>query len=605
MRFCYRLFEAACVICLSHVLVAQVIPPGILNPPPKRELRAVWLATVDRLDWPKSNDAGTQQSELRNIFDKLRQKNFNAVVFQVRARGNTFYNSSHEPWASELTGKLGQQPTYDPLQYAIDLSRQYGMELHAWFNFAIVWSGGTAPTSEGKPHIATEHPEWIKTYTEKSTGKQSLWLDPGIPAVRDWLRMVALDLVRNYDIDAVHFDFIRVANTDFPDDDTFQQYGIPSGFTNKDVWRRENMNIFMRSFYDSVQIIKPKVKVGSAPIGIYHPSIAGARSNFNGLALGQDSRRWLSEGKHDYVMPQIYWNIGEQSSPVYDPDFYALLTDWQNESYGRHVYPGLAAYRLDSSSGNYSVADMIAMIDSTRSVTTRGNVFFRYGSLTLKNFLDSVFTLRYSYPALLPLMPWKDSIPPNSPKNIAVRRSPNSAFLTWESPAPAVDGDLARLYVVYRTTSLPINFADIRNVKVVTRENQYIEQPLPPPGTTYYYAVTALDPYQNESASTTIATVTSIPLAPTTVPATFALYQNFPNPFNPATIISFTLPREANVSLRIYDLLGREVAVLVDGVLSAGDHWVQFIANSLPTGVYFYRLTAGEFIETKKMQLIR
>ncbi len=85
----------------------------------------------------------------------------------------------------------------------------------------------------------------------------------------------------------------------------------------------------------------------------------------------------------------------------------------------------------------------------------------------------------------------------------------------------------------------------------------------------------------------------------------FTLHQNYPNPFNPSTIISFTLPREADISLVVYDVMGREVKVIEKGYKSAGSHQIEFIGENLTSGVYFYRLTAGEFTQTRKMMLVK
>lgn len=591
MKFCFRLFLTT--LLAVPLLLAQV--------PQKRELRAAWVATVGGLDWPKSTDPTTQFNTLKGIFNTLYNYKFNAVVFQVRARGNTFYNSNFEPWAAELTDSLGRTPSFDPLLVAIQEAKTLGMELHAWFNFAVVWNDTTAPTSAGRPHVAATHPEWVKRY-----GNQ-LWLDPGIPAVRDWLRMVALDLVRSYDIDAIHFDFLRIANTNFPDDDTFIQYGIPEGHTDKFEWRRENLNKFMRSFYDSVQIIRPATKVGSAPIGIHKP-ISGANSSFNGMNLGQDSRQWMKEGKHDYVMPQIYWNIGEQSSPVYDPDFYALAVDWQNERHGRHVYPGVAAYKMAASDRDYPVSDMIAMVDATRAIGSLGNVYFRYESLSLKNFRDVLLAGRYSTRALLPTMEWKDNIPPNRPDSVNFVKLNSFFILTWLEPEPAADGGKPIQYLVYRSTSQPVDMDDMRNLVYAGPSRSFSD--LYPVFGTAAYTITALDRNHNESVrgSTVIVSADKnivVGLEEEGVPQTFSLRQNYPNPFNPTTIITYVLPGDQRVLLRVYDVLGREIRTLADGLKGAGEHQVLFDATGLPTGVYIYRLVAGEFVESRKMQLVR
>jgi len=89
------------------------------------------------------------------------------------------------------------------------------------------------------------------------------------------------------------------------------------------------------------------------------------------------------------------------------------------------------------------------------------------------------------------------------------------------------------------------------------------------------------------------------------VPKTFALEQNYPNPFNPSTAISYQLPVAGNVSLKVFDMLGKEVATLVNARQEAGAYTVNFNANNLSSGVYFYRLQAGNFVQTRKMMLVK
>lgn len=90
-----------------------------------------------------------------------------------------------------------------------------------------------------------------------------------------------------------------------------------------------------------------------------------------------------------------------------------------------------------------------------------------------------------------------------------------------------------------------------------------------------------------------------------TLPPLFELYQNYPNPFNPATAISYQLPTASDVRLEVFDMIGRRVAVLIDGPVQAGRHTVQFDASSLSSGVYIYRLTAGDRVFSRKLTLIK
>jgi hypothetical protein len=90
-----------------------------------------------------------------------------------------------------------------------------------------------------------------------------------------------------------------------------------------------------------------------------------------------------------------------------------------------------------------------------------------------------------------------------------------------------------------------------------------------------------------------------------TLPADYSLSQNFPNPFNPSTVIEFTLPEQTYVELGIYNILGERVALPVKAQYGAGRYKVDFSAAGLPSGVYFYRLDTDSFSETKKMLLLR
>jgi len=99
--------------------------------------------------------------------------------------------------------------------------------------------------------------------------------------------------------------------------------------------------------------------------------------------------------------------------------------------------------------------------------------------------------------------------------------------------------------------------------------------------------------------------ITSVEGLSTNLPVHFRLYQNYPNPFNPSTTIEFALPKSAFVTLQVYDLLGRQVGELVNEKLGPGNYRTLWAANGLASGVYFYRLQAAEFVETKKLLLIR
>jgi uncharacterized lipoprotein YddW (UPF0748 family) len=597
MKSCYRFHLILLVIFPLLTSFAQV--------PPKREFRGAWIATVVNLDWPSTQggDPQAQRSQLTLILDGLKAVGINAVVFQIRPECDALYPSTIEPWSYWLTGAQGVAPSapFDPLQFAIDEAHKRGMELHAWFNpYRAERSVENYALADS--HVVKKHPEWILTF---GTLKM---LDPGLPAARDHVLSVILDVVRRYDVDGIHWDDYFYPYSGIINQDSASWWLHNRGFTNIADWRRDNVNLLVKTVSDSVKNVKPRVKFGISPFGIwksgYPPGIVGT-SAYDDLYC--DALTWLNSKWIDYITPQLYWRFGGGQD-------YGLLMPWwaqQASVAGRHFYPGQAAYRITDS--NWGASELPNQMRLNRSNSlAQGSIFFRanYGVIdNPKGFADSLRNNFYRYPALKPLMSFKETTPPNAPTALNITPSQTTARLTWTAPSAASDGEAASYHVVYRSSLRPIDISDARNILSIQQETSYTETNLPSAGVTYYYAVAALDKLQNESALSNLvgidaSGVVGIEEQPTVI-ASFRLFQNYPNPFNPSTIISFNIPTEQNVTLRVYDLLGREVKVLVDGVLGSGEHQYQFDGTGLATGVYIYRLIAGSSVESKKMQLLR
>ncbi|HOI48836.1 MAG TPA: family 10 glycosylhydrolase, partial [Prolixibacteraceae bacterium] len=105
---------------------------------PKREMRAVWIATVENIDWPSVTGLTTEQQkrEMVEILDQVKAFNMNTVVFQIRPDADALYASPLEPWSEWLSGRQGAAPDpwYDPLEFAISECRKRGLDIHVWFN---------------------------------------------------------------------------------------------------------------------------------------------------------------------------------------------------------------------------------------------------------------------------------------------------------------------------------------------------------------------------------------------------------------------------------------------------------------------------------------
>ena len=562
-------------------LISLNAQPDVLAP--KWEVRAVWLTTAGGADWPKTYDVAAQKRSLVEIFETLQKKHFNTVFFQVRPRGNTFYKSQYEPWAAELTGTLGRDPGWDPLEFAIEEAHKRGIEIHAWFNVAKVYNNGQPPLSSPR-HILRNHPEWAQNY------EGEWWVDMGKPEVREYTENLVMELVRLYDLDGIHFDYIRYPGQKFEDWNSFRLY---SDGVERDEWRRNNITQFVREMYGQIISEKPMMKVGSAPLGIYKP-IPGAQSGFSAYAeLYQDSRLWLQEKIQDYVVPQLYWDFGEQTNPN-DPDFRALCIDWSKNNFGRHVYAGLGVYRENIQK------EITEQIYLTRTVACQGQSFFRY-----ENILDLPgIALTYKYPALIPPMPWKDSIPPLPPTEItAVRGSNQTTIIRWNEPALAVDGDNASQYVVYRSTDEDVDIGNPRNILAVIPSTStiYVDE-TPKNNIHYYYTVTALDKGHNESGGGSLKLES---MKNDSAPSGhYSLGQNYPNPFSNRTYISYQLGERSPVELTVKDTVTNKEILIVQETQDAGTYIVSLEAKLLARGKYVYKLKAGSFIATKMLERV-
>jgi uncharacterized lipoprotein YddW (UPF0748 family) len=758
----------------------------------KREFRGMWVATVTNIDWPSSPTAPVdkQKSDLSLLFDKIAASGCNAVIFQVRPECDALYDSPYEPWSYWLTGQQGRAPSpyFDPLAFAVDEAHKRGMELHAWFNpYRAERSVGNYTTAA--THVTKAHPDWV---LQVGTVK---FLNPGLKAVRDYNAKIISDVVRRYDIDAAHMDDYFYVEGITVAQDAAAFAADPRGFTNVADWRRDNVNTLLKQVYDSIQTIKPNVRWGISPRGIWKngvPSGIVGADNYNTIYC--DAVAWMAGKYIDYLAPQLYWKTGGSQ------DYVKLQSWWSSQMNTRHLYPGLAIYRIgETAYGDASMPSSQIRLNRTTG-NTLGAILYTANSMTnnMGGIGDTLRNDLFRYHAIPPSYSWKDNVPPNAPRNVRYAKLPGQpvAQLHWDAPAKAADGDTASKYVLYRLDHATVAQADIddpRNIAQVTSLSN-VAPPGPAATQTVYYAVTALDANNNESAAGAVATVsapqpivlaapasgvvnqaqgvmlswrssefaatyqlqvssdtsmqfgfvvndasltdtvrsvtglsgqqkyfwrvrgvnvagngtfseirtftTGFPstpllalpanlnisapqtgslawkkvqsavsyrvqlsiaadfasmvfdtsgiadttiayanLAPSTihswrvsaanqtgvsnwsdvfrfktqapsavgeadrVPLAFTLEQNFPNPFNPATTIRFTVSMHQRVQLSVYDVLGRTMATLIDRDMQPGVYTAVWNGADAPSGIYFYRLTSGSFGAVKKMLL--
>lgn len=430
----------------ATVAIAQDSIPPV--PPIPREFRAAWVATVANIDWPSKPGLSTwdQQRELLAILDKAAALKLNAIVFHIRPGADAFYASRYEPWSQYITGRQGRapEPPWDPLAFAVEQAHKRGIELHAWFN--PYRAAYTRDTAIAATHVARTHPELVRSYG------RFLWMDPGDPEVRRRSIRAVVDVVRRYDVDGVHIDdyFYPYPENDasgqridFPDSATYARYVKSGGRLAKDDWRRANVDKLIEALYASVHAVKPWVKVGISPFGIWRPGNPPQIKGFDAYdAIYADSKKWLQAGWADYFAPQLYWPIAppDQSFPV--------LYDWwlsQNTKH-RHIWPGLASYRVTEQSPRHipakeiidEIDSMRVRADDTMRVRTRdvGHILYNMTSLMKDpDSLDEKLAARYAEPALIPASPWLGARAPGRPSIRMSRDTVTGDMLVVLTPA--------------------------------------------------------------------------------------------------------------------------------------------------------------------------
>ncbi|MEU9603817.1 family 10 glycosylhydrolase [Streptomyces sp. NPDC048057] len=310
-----------------------------------RAFRGTWLATVANRDWPSKSglSAEKQRAELIAHLDTAVARRLNAVVFQVRPTADALWPSPYEPWSQYLTGVQGKDPGWDPLGTAVTEAHRRGLELHAWFNPYRV-ATHTDPSRLATTHPARLNPSWVLPYGGK------LYYDPGVPAVRSFVQDAMVDAVRRYAVDGVHFDDYfypyPVAGQSFGDDPTFARHG--AGFADKAAWRRNNIDLLVREMSDRIKEVRDGVSFGISPFAVWRNASTDSRGSDSRAGietyddLHADTRRWVKEGWIDYVVPQVYWNIGYAAAD------YAKLIPWWNSLVSGtdvHLYVGEALYK--------------------------------------------------------------------------------------------------------------------------------------------------------------------------------------------------------------------------------------------------------------------
>lgn len=410
---------------------------------PKHEFRATWLTTHYRIDWPSSlatdaNGIAAQKRQLCAILDTLKAGNINATMLQVRPTADAFYQSSYEPWSHNLTGTRGRNPGYDPLQYAIEEAHKRGIELHAWVN---PFRYEVNKNSYGNVDIRASHPDWLLYYENGSYN--GTILDPGQPIVRQYVCDVMMEMINNYDLDGMIWDdyFYPYGGTT-TEDSVSQRLFKPAGMNTGD-WRRQNVNQTIQLIYDSIQAVKPWVRFGMAPFGIWTTQRAVAESY--GITLPQgitglddyavqfcDPVAWVQGGYVDYIAPQIYWPTTSTGQN------YVKLANWWGSTtkHFADMLPDGKKVHFYSANNDYSdwvtVSEEAAEVRANRNAApydAPGAIFYNTSYYKSKGLVNGLKATVFAGKALPPAMDWKATDSLSAPTNVALDEA---GMLTWE-----------------------------------------------------------------------------------------------------------------------------------------------------------------------------
>lgn len=470
---------------ISFLLLLAFI--GVVNAQqqvaPKYEYRAVWLTVIENLDWPKTvastpQGVENQKQELVAMLDTLQSMNVNTVFLQTRVRGDLIYPSAIEPFSHLFTGVEGVSPGYDPLAFAIEECHKRGMQLHAWLV--------TMPLGKDE-HIAMvgkmSLPQRNRSLCSHYDG--AWYMEPGNPSTCDYIVAIVKEVVEKYDVDGVHLDYVRYPdkNKGYPDAALYRKYGKGLSLAS---WRRSNITRIVKNVYACVKELKPWVRVSCATLGKYDHLTRYSSLGWDAYNVGfQEAQQWARDGIVDMILPMLYFKGN---------NFYPFVRDWQENSHGRHIIPGIGAYRLLPEYGAWEPLELVRQLCTSRSAGTVGTALFRAEHLTSCAY--DVYTTIYRNPALVPPMSWYDT-KPQSPSNLYLEQSPCCLKLQWAAVEAVADEPAVR-YNVYGAVGDSVDVANPENLLACMLSATSFEWHSMA-SQSYSFAVTAVDAYGVES----------------------------------------------------------------------------------------------------------
>ena len=595
--------------------------------PSNEEFRATWVITWDHIN--RYETTGQNMERVAQIMDDHADANMNAVIFQVRQSGTSYYQSSYEPWGY-YSGY--QNPGYDPLEVAIEEAHARGMELHAWFNVFQ-----TSSTHTGT--LAAEHPEWICRDQYGSPMASYRAASPGLKDVRDYTVNVAMEIVQNYDIDGLHLDYVRwnehtstnrnsvptgeqlrrldgVISQNEIDElnanpsgrylfDYLHPYsaGVPDGFSTWEEWWRWSVTEFVSTLHDSIQAVKPHVKLSAAVLGKYN------WSGWQGYGtVYQDGALWYNDGYIDHIMPMSYhWTNANGFSGMLStdcPDCWELFI-YPGIDSGRPFTVGPGSYILDDYNVWNNHGDIVNVCRGLDWVN--GFQFFSYGTWRDKNYFGTARETFFIEKSKIEVNPLGSSLILDPPVivlsltengNIDLDIYPKETdepnwIITYQSISPTASSETANIIDIHFTKdsfTIPVEKSSIDTSQ-----------------TQFFFSTTADRFWQESNKSNFVSNFGN----GDDLKKTFTLYQNYPNPFIDKTSLLLVTSFKRDVELIIWSLDGKKVKTLLNDQLYPGYYsydWsgLNDAGQTTASGIYFCTLGwNGKIIDSKKMIYVK
>lgn len=419
---------------------------------PRKEVRGVWVATVDYMDWPRSrNNAEAQKQEFINYLKIFKQYNVNMVVMQIRPMADAFYDSPLEPWSQYITGTQGKDPGYDVLRFMIDETHKQGLEFHAWLNPYRI-SNNINTFRPAADHIYKTHPEWTMTY------RNLLIFRPALPEVRKFMVDVIDDLITKYDVDGIHFDDYfypyPASGVELDDQGDFITYG--QGFDNIEDFRRDNVNKVIEEIHNLIVAKRPDIIFSISPYGIWRnqeddPNGSDSHGITNYDDLYADIRLWCEKGWIDMVIPQLY-----ASTENINMNFVKMSEWWAKNSFNCPVVIGHGLYKFGNPAEGDIFMDPMQLetqfFYARRQKNIQGSFLFNATAFT-ENKIDILSNLKkiYAEKTLIPFMGRETAPKPQTVAQIDVA----GKTMSWQS-----QGNDMR-YVIYKIIDKNATIVDI------------------------------------------------------------------------------------------------------------------------------------------------